>query len=405
MNIKNIKIRNYYISHIINYLDTPLIKVITGIRRSGKSYLLQLIIERLLKLGINEQQIISINFESLKYASYKSYQKLYDYIIELSKRTEGKIYIFIDEIQEVDRFEKAVKSLKIDLNCDIFITGSNANLLSGELSTYLSGRYIEINLYPLSFQEYITFNDRNTNVETSFYEYIKYGGFPGLYEMPNSDKIKLEYIRSIYNSVVIRDVIKRHNIRDVELLERILLYIMDNIGQIFSAKKIADYLKNQGRNTSIESVYVYIAALEDAMVIYVAKRFDIKGKKLLDRMKKYFIIDLGLRYSLLGYKPDDIAQMLENIVFFELKRRYNNVYIGKWNDLEIDFIAERKGEKLYVQVTYLLSNQNEIEREYKPFDNIKDNYRKLVLSLDNLPIENRNGVEWMNIIDFLTTDV
>lgn len=345
------------------------------------------------------------NFESLKYSAYTSYQNLYNYIIELSKHIKGKIYIFIDEIQEVDRFEKAVKSLKIDLNCDIFITGSNANLLSGELSTYLSGRYIEINLYPLSFQEYITFNDRNTNVETSFYEYIKYGGFPGLYEMPNSDKIKLEYIRSIYNSVVIRDVIKRHNIRDVELLERILLYIMDNIGQIFSAKKIADYLKNQGRNTSIESVYVYIAALEDAMVIYVAKRFDIKGKKLLDRMKKYFIIDLGLRYSLLGYKPDDIAQMLENIVFFELKRRYNNVYIGKWNDLEIDFIAERKGEKLYVQVTYLLSNQNEIEREYKPFDNIKDNYRKLVLSLDNLPIENRNGVEWMNIIDFLTTDV
>lgn len=354
----------------------------------------------MLERRINEKQIITLNFESLQFSKYQDYQKLYDYVIERSKGIKGRIYLFIDEIQEVRDFEKAIKSLKVDLDCDIYLTGSNANLLSGELATYLSGRYIELNLYPLSFQEYTEFYNKSAN-ESAFYDYLKYGGFPGLCELPNTDKIKTEYIRSIYNSVVIKDVIKRHNIRDVELLERIFIYIMDNIGQIFSAKKIADYLRNQGRKTSVESVYGYINALEDAMIIYTAKRYDIKGKKILDRMEKYFIADLGLRYSMVGYKPDDIAQMLENIVYFELKRKYDNVYIGKLNDLEVDFIGEKQGQKIYIQVAYLLADENVIKREYQPFEKIKDNYKKMVLSLDRIEMENRNGVEWMNIIDFL----
>lgn len=393
--------RAIYTNQMQHYIDTPLIKVITGIRRSGKSSLLQLIINLLIDRGINKQQIISINFESLKFSAYRNYQSMYDYIIEETKNIEGRKYIFIDEIQEVNEFEKAIKSLKVDLDCDIYLTGSNAHLLAGELSTYLSGRYIEFSLYTLSFKEYTEFYNISNNMETAFYDYLKYGGFPGLCELPNIDKIKTEYIKGIYNSVVIKDVVKRYSIRDFELLERILVYIMDNIGQIFSAKKIADYLKNQGKKASIDSIYSYINALENAMIIYTAKRFDIKGKKLLDRMEKYFIADLGLRYTMLGNRPDDIAQILENVVFFELKRRYTKVYIGKLDDLEVDFIAENQNDKIYIQVSYLLANEKVIEREYKPFGKIKDNYRKLVLSLDKAPFENRDGVEWMNIIDFV----
>ncbi len=396
------KKRTTYTDQMMHYIDTQLIKVVSGVRRSGKSFLMQLIIKQLIASGISKKQIIDINFESLKYSAYRNYQELYEYIVNKTKKIQGKKYIFIDEIQEVKGFEKAIKSLKVDLDCDIYITGSNAHLLAGELSSYLSGRYIEFSLYPLSFKEYIEFYSiKKDDIEAAFFEYLKYGGFPGLCELPNIDKIKTEYIRGIYNSVVIKDVVKRYNIRDFELLERILIYIMDNIGHIFSAKSISDYLKNQGRRTSIDSVYSYINALENAMIIYTAKRFDIKGKKIMDRMEKYFIVDLGLRYSMLGSRPDDIAQMLENVVFFELKRRYTNVYIGKLDTLEVDFIAENKNDRIYIQVSYLLANDKVIEREYKPFDKIKDNYRKMVLSLDKVPFENRNGVEWMNIIDFI----
>ncbi len=395
------KDRSEYTNQVIYYANTQLIKVVTGIRRSGKSYLLQIIMNTLIKRGVNKRQIIYMTFESIKFDEYRDYQKLYNYIIRKSKNIKGKKYIFIDEIQEVEEFEKAIKSLKVDLDCDIYITGSNAHLLSSELATYLAGRYVEFSLYPLSFNEYIEFYNIKNDFETAFFEYLKYGGFPGLCELPNIDKIKIEYIKGIYNSVVIKDVVRRFNIRDFELLERILIYIMDNIGQIFSAKKIADFLKNQGRKTSVDSIYNYIDALENAMIIYTTKRFDIKGKKILDRMEKYFIVDLGLRYAMLGNRPDDISQLLENVVFFELKRQYDHVYVGKLDDLEVDFIAENQNEKIYIQVTYLLSNEQVIEREYKPFSKIKDNYNKLVLSMDKVPFENRNGVKWQNIIDFI----
>jgi len=392
-------------NQLVKYIDTPVIKIITGIRRCGKSYLLKLLSNFLIEKGIEESQIIKIDFESITYEAYRDYNALYEYVMSKIESGDKKIYLLIDEVQEVDEWEKAIRSFTVDLDCDIYLTGSNAHLLSSELATYLSGRYVELELYPLSFNEYIKFyevdSENAQQVETSFYEYMRYGGFPGLYQMPEDDDLKVQYIKGIYNSVVVKDVIQRNKIRDVELLQRIFVYIMDNIGQIFSAKKIADYLKNQGRKVGIESVYNHIHALENAMILYPAKRYDVKGKKILDRMEKYFLADLGLRYSMMGYRPDDISQMLENVVFLELKRRGYNVYVGKEGDREVDFVAEKRGEKFYIQVTYLLASEEVIEREYLPLTKIMDNYRKIVVSMDRFPIGEREGIEWMNVIDFL----
>jgi len=399
------KNRELYINQLIKYIDTPVIKIITGIRRCGKSYLLKLLSNYLINQGVTENQIIKIDFESIQYESYKDYKSLYNYVIEKVMKSKVKTYILIDEIQEVFEWEKAVRSFMVDLNCDIYLTGSNAHLLSGELSTYLAGRYVEFQLYPLSFNEYIDFYEVDGNnqrdVEEAFNEYLKYGGFPGLYHMPKEEDLKVQYIKGIYNSVVLKDVIQRNKIRDAELLERIFIYIMDNIGQIFSAKKIADYLRNQGRKVGIESVYSYIHALESAMILYPAKRYDIKGKKILDRMEKYFIADLGIRYSMLGYRQDDIAQLLENVVFLELKRHGYQVYVGKDVNREVDFIGVRRDEKIYVQVTYLLASDQVIAREFTPLTNVDDNYRKIVVSMDRMQIGNREGIEWMSIIDFI----
>ena len=399
------KSRELYINQLVKYIDTPVIKIITGIRRSGKSYLLKLLKNHLIDKGVLENQIIKMDFESIQYESYRDYKSLYDYVTQKVVDHKLKTYILIDEIQEVFEWEKAVRSFMVDLDCDIYLTGSNAHLLSGELATYLAGRYVELELYPLSFNEYIDFyeidGDNKMDVEDAFNEYLKYGGFPGLYQMPKEDDLKVQYIKGIYNSVVLKDVIQRNKIRDAELLERIFIYIMDNVGQIFSAKKIADYLRNQGRKVGIESVYSYIHALESAMILYPAKRYDVKGKKILDRMEKYFIADLGIRYSILGYRQDDISQLLENVVFLELKRHGYQVYVGKEGDREIDFIAVRQGEKLYVQVTYLLASDQVIKREFTPLANVDDNYRKIVVSMDRMEIGNREGIEWMSVIDFI----
>jgi predicted AAA+ superfamily ATPase len=390
---------------IEKHIDTPVIKVISGIRRCGKSYLLKLFKELLNKKGINNSRIILINFESLKFEEYRNYKSLYKYISNKIGNIDEKVYILIDEIQEAENWEKAVRSLTTDFDCDIYLTGSNANLLSGELATHLAGRYIEIEMYPLSFKEYLDFydvdQDSKANIESSFSNYLKFGGFPALSSLPNDDDIKTNYLKGIYNSVVLKDVITRNNIRDSEMLVRILQYIMDCAGQTFSAKKIANYLKNQGRKVSVDTVYNYINALENAMIIYTAKRYDIKGKKILDRMEKYFITDLGIRYCTIGYKKNDISQLLENVVYFELKRRGYTVYVGKEDDFEVDFIAEKQGKKVYIQVCYLLANTDVIEREFRPLQQIKDNYKKIVLSMDSISDFSHNGIEWINLIEFL----
>jgi predicted AAA+ superfamily ATPase len=265
-----------------------------------------------------------------------------------------------------------------------------------------------LQLYPLSFREYLDFYDIDAKnpqkVEEAFYNYLKYGGFPGLYQLPEDDDIKTQYIKGIYNSVVLKDVIQKNNIRDPELLERILIYIMDNIGQIFSAKKVTDYLKSQGRKVGTESVYNYINALEDAMVLFAARRYDIKGKKVLERMEKYFLADLGFRYAMMGYRNNDISQMLENVVFMELLRRGYHVNVGKEGDREVDFIATKGNEKQYIQVTYILASEEVIEREYKPLRQIQDNYKKTVISLDKMPVGMKDGIEWINVIDFMMSD-
>ena len=401
--------RETYLNEIKNFMNKPVIKVITGMRRSGKSMILKLISQELLELGVNKNNIIYINFESLMVAELTEFKKLYEYIMEKSKEREGRVYILLDEIQEVKHWEKSINSLMVDLDCDIYITGSNANLLSSELATYIVGRYVEIKIYPLSFKEYIEFAkvenpDKVLSNDEYFSQYLQFGGLPGIHNF-NYDKNNIyQYLSDIYNSVLLKDVIARNNIRDIELLERIVLYIFNNIGNTFSAKNISDFLKSQGRKLSRETVYNYLKALENAYIISKVQRYDIKGKAILETQEKFYLTDLGLRHAKLGYRANDIAGYLENIVYLELLRRKYTVNIGKLQTKEIDFIGTLRDEKLYIQVTYLLASPETMEREFFPLKNIKDNYPKYVLSMDNLESYNIEGIKREKIIDFLLTN-
>ena len=398
--------RDLYLEEIKKYMNKPIIKVITGMRRSGKSMILKLIQEELENVGIIKENIIYMNFESLIYIDIKDFETLYKHIIEKTFNKKGKIYILLDEIQEVKGWEKAINSFLVDLDVDIYITGSNANLLSSELATYIAGRYIEIKIYPLSFQEYIDFASENNkktplSIDEYFYQYLNFGGLPGIHIFNYNKEEIYQYLADVYNSILLRDVIARNNIRDIELLERVVLYIMDNIGNTFSAKSISDFLKNQGRKLSIETIYNYLKALENAFIISKVQRYDIKGKNILETQEKYYLSDLGFRNAKLGYQSNDISSYLENIIFLELLRRKYKVNVGKKNNKEIDFIANLRDENLYLQVTYLLASPETIEREFSPLKAIKDNYPKMVLSMDNLSESNIEGIKRKRIIDFL----
>ena len=398
--------RNLYLEEIKKYINKPIIKVITGMRRSGKSMILKLIQEELENVGIIKENIIYMNFESLIFMDIKDFETLYKHIIEKTSDKKGKIYILLDEIQEVKGWEKAINSFLVDLDADIYITGSNANLLSSELATYIAGRYVEIKIYPLSFQEYIDFVSENNkenplSLDEYFTQYLNFGGLPGIHIFNYNKEEIYQYLVDVYNSILLRDVIARNNIRDIELLERIVLYIMDNIGNTFSAKSISDFLRNQGRKLSVETIYNYLKALENAFIISKVQRYDIKGKNILETQEKYYLSDLGFRHAKLGYQSNDISGYLENIVFLELLRRKYKVNIGKQNNKEIDFVANLRDENLYLQVTYLLASEETIEREFSPLKSIKDNYSKLVLSMDNLPESNVEGIKRKKIIDFL----
>ena len=398
--------RDLYLEEIKKYMNKPIIKVITGMRRSGKSMILKLIQEELEKMGIVKENIIYMNFESLVFIDIKDFEALYKHIIKKTFNKNGKIYILLDEIQEVKGWEKAINSFLVDLDVDIYITGSNANLLSSELATYIAGRYIEIKIYPLSFQEYIDFASENNkktplSIDEYFYQYLNFGGLPGIHIFNYNKEEIYQYLADVYNSILLRDVIARNNIRDIELLERVVLYIMDNIGNTFSAKSISDFLKNQGRKLSIETIYNYLKALENAFIISKVQRYDIKGKNILETQEKYYLSDLGFRNAKLGYQSNDISSYLENIIFLELLRRKYKVNVGKKNNKEIDFIANLRDENLYLQVTYLLASPETIEREFSPLKAIKDNYPKMVLSMDNLPESNIEGIKRKRIIDFL----
>ena len=385
------------------YKDKNVIKILSGIRRSGKSFILRLLRENFIKTGISENQILYIDFEDFENAQYLASKNLYAFVKEQNQKVGGKrLYLLFDEIQEVEDWEKIVNSLysseKID--CDIYLTGSNANLLSSELATYLSGRYVNISVFPLSYKEFLDFYAVDDSNE-SFLRFMKFGGFPGLKELSGSELSLKAYIDGIYSTVLLKDVISRNKIRDTAVLEKIILYITDNIGNIFSAKKISDFMKSNGRSLAVETVYNDINYLQSALFLYKVPRFDLKGKKLLETMEKYYIADTGFRFQLLGFSDNAINGLLENIVFIELLRREYKVCIGKIGEYEIDFVAEKNGVREYFQVSYLLSSEETREREYRPLELLNDNYPKYILTLDDLPESNTNGIIRMNLRKWL----
>lgn len=385
------------------FMNTDLIKVFTGIRRAGKSVMLELVKNELKESGISEENFLCINFEQFSNSQFLDVESLYKKITDFQKNTKGKIYLFFDEIQEVDGWEKCINSCRIDFDCDIYITGSNAKLLSGELTTYLAGRYVEFVIYPFSFAEFFEMNRlKNPNVDkaTCFMQFLKTGGMPFLSNFPDDDSAKSQYLIDIYNSVVLKDVVKRNNIRDVDTLERIVAYAFSNIGHIFSATSLSKYFKSENRKISHDTILNYLKFCSDAFLFYKINRYDLEGKKIVTVNEKYYCADHGLREALFGKNIQNIDQVLENIVCLELLRRNYKVYVGKKGDLEIDFIAEKQGKKIYIQVAYLLANEETIKREFSVYNFVKDSYPKYVVSMDDLDFS-QNGIIHKNIKDFL----
>lgn len=386
--------REHYLEEIRSVMGKQVIKVLLGMRRVGKSTLLTQIQEELLSSGVNPDQIININFEYLGFEELKHYKTLNDYI-ESKMVSDKKYYVFLDEIQEVEGFEKVVNSLNAKGQTEVFITGSNSKLLSGELATYLTGRFYTIEVLPFSFRELI---DKNESMDEQFLDYIRMGGMPGIFQFDTQRTAK-NYLMDMYQSILLRDIVERNNIRDVSLLQRFMLYMMNNVAQVFSAGTITRYLKSEGRKLSRETIYQYIEAAKNAYLIYGVPRYDIRGKELMKTNEKYFMNDVGIR-SLHFDNEKDIGQVLENIVYLELRRRGHEVYIGKLDDREVDFIVVSNGSKTYIQVTYLLAEESTIEREFSVLEAIEDNYPKIVLSMDRVN-RSRNGIVHQNIMDFL----
>ncbi len=394
--------RNEIYKEIAPYIDKPIIKVISGIRRCGKSTFMTLLIKRFVDKGVLESNILYINKELLEFEFIKDYSVLNLYVKEKLSDNSEKKYLFIDEIQEIKDWEKAITSFLAEGIIDIYITGSNSRMLSSELATLLTGRYVLISMYPLSFKEFLTFRgEKALVIEDEFQLYLKYGGLPGIHNLPLVDEIIFQYINSIYNTILLKDIVARYAIRDVSLFERIASFVFDNIGNITSAKRISDYIKSQNIKVSVDTVQNYISFLNDAFLTFKAQRYDIKGKKHLEIYEKYYSSDSGIRHSVLGYRYDDISMLLENIVYIELLRRGYRVTIGKLDSYEVDFIAQKNNEKIYFQVTYLLSGKETVEREFRPLLKINDNYPKIVLSMDKIWGGDKDGIKRINLIDFL----
>lgn len=398
--------REIYMQRIRPFMNTELIKVFTGIRRSGKSVMLELVKEELKNSGISEKNFLCINFEQFSYSDLLDSNSLYERIIEFQKNTEGRIYLFFDEIQEVENWEKCINSCRVDFDCDIYITGSNAKLLSGELATYLAGRYVEFVIYPFSFAEFLEMNRlHNPEIDKTscFMLFLKTGGMPFLSNFNGDDSAKNQYLMDIYNSVVLKDVVKRNNVRDVDTLERIVAYAFSNIGHIFSATSLSKYFKSENRKISHDTILNYLKFCADAFLFYKISRYDLEGKKIVTVNEKYYCADHGLREAVFGRNFQNIDQILENIVCLELLRRNFKVYVGKKGDTEIDFIAEKQDKKIYVQVAYLLAGEETIKREFSVYNSIKDSYPKYVVSMDDLDFS-QNGIIHKNIKDFLLMD-
>jgi len=397
--------RELYLNQIRRLIDKNPIKIITGVRRSGKTYLLKSTQEELKNRGISAENIFLISFESMKYNKIENFKQLDEYIIDLTKNVKGKIYLLFDEIQNVENWEKSINAYRVDLDCDIYITGSNSELLSGEMATLISGRYYQINIYPFSFVEFLQYKNEmekteDYNLEDAFKEYIEYGGMPPIQQVAAEDKYS--YLGDIYNTILLKDIVTRHNIRNTDMLNRILNYVIMNIGKNFSATNIAKYMKHEKRRISKDTILDYLLYSKNACFIHQAPREDIKGKKVLQHNEKYFLVDHGFYQAKYG-DIENIGSVLENIVYIELLRRGYDVKIGIINDKEIDFICKKDKEKIYIQVTYLLKGDETIEREFSGLSQINDNFDKYVLSMDKLDFSG-NGIKHRNIIDFLTSD-
>lgn len=394
-------IREGYLKQIIPLVDKNLIKVITGVRRSGKTVLLSQIQDYLLAHGKAKNQIINISLESKKNSHFKNGDALYHYLLSACEKSKTKVYIFLDEIQLVSNWEEVVSSLLVDVNCDIYITGSNSKLLSGELATLIAGRYIQIHVYPFTLKEAKEMALQNGKFESDeklFQNYLKYGGLPMRFSL---EDISLDaYLSDTYDAIVIKDIIQRNQIKDTNLLISILAFLMDNIANPFSARSIVNSLKQEGINTSIETIITYINCIKKAMIIYGAQRYDIKGRKLLTTNEKYYAVDLGLRNTIKSSGEIDYNKLYENIVFLELLYRGYEVRVGKIDEYEIDFVAYKGEQTIYIQVSYLLGSEETIQREFGNLESIKNNYPKYVISGD-LPDFSRNGIKHYNIIDFL----
>lgn len=395
--------RPLYMDKIMTYVDTPFVKVFTGIRRSGKSTIMKMIMEKLEnERHIPKENIISMRFDSMEYEDMTAKQMFET--IKAGLSVQGRTYLFLDEVQEISGWEKVVNSFLGEYDADIYVTGSNSRMMSSEIATYLTGRYVSFQVYPLSFEEYLSFRREVTEVKNPHQEladYVRLGGFPATHLRAYSQDEVYTIVRDIYNSTIFTDIVKRNQIRKVDQLERVVKYTFSNVGNTFSAKSISDYLKSEKRSIDNETVYSYLEKLEKAYILHRCSRYDLQGKEILKTQEKFYLADTSLRYSVLGYGPDSVASSLENVVYLELCRRGYKVYIGKTADGEVDFVASRQGEKLYVQVTQEIHSEKTEKREYERLLEIKDNYPKYVLRTDEFASGNYEGIKTMHIADFL----
>lgn len=399
--IKKYKNRDLYVSRIKPYINKNLIKIITGQRRVGKSYLLYQLMDVIGKNKVNSKRILYINKELYEFDEIKTYRDLINYANRYFKGIKAKKYLFIDEIQEVAQFEKALRHFQTKGDFDIYCTGSNAELLSSEIATLLSGRYISFDIYPLSFIEFLDFHNLDDSSK-SLEQYIKYGGLPYLIHLELEDEIAYSYLKSVYNSVILKDVVQRHEVRNIEFLHRLILFLSDNLGSLFSAKKISDYLKSEKTSLSPQIIMNYLSYLNSAYFIHQIKRFEIRGKKVFQVNEKYFFNDLGIRHSLVGYRAGDIGKVLENLVLMHLKYLGFEVRVGNLpNKKEIDFVASRGNEIIYFQVAYVINNKKTLEREISPLLQTEDAYPKMLITMDELSLGENKGVKHFKIKDFL----
>lgn len=397
--------RPSYVDKIMAYVDTPFVKILTGVRRCGKSTILKMIMSKLRECGIPESRIVSYCFDSMEFEDMTAKQ-MYS---ELKSRVspEGKTYFFLDEMQEIKGWEKVVNSLSSDYDVDLYITGSNSRMMSSEISTYLTGRYVSFRIYTLSFAEYLTFKEQYDAVGDPRQElanYIRLGGFPATHLQNYTQDEVYTIVRDIYNSTIFSDIVRRNQVRKIDQLERVVKYTFNNVGNTFSAKSISDYLKAEHRALDNETVYSYLEKLEKAYLLHRCSRYDLQGKEILKTQEKFYLADTSLRYSVLGYNADSVATSLENVVYLELCRRGYAVNIGKTSDCEIDFVATRQNEKVYVQVTQQIASEKTERREYERLLEIRDNYPKYVLRTDEFAGGNYEGIKTMHVADFLLSD-